>query len=157
MKNYLISSVFLFSTLLTGCSSVMEPTSFIECGGDCEEPSASNNFIGRFVLRWDAKNDLVIANNIAIKYCASYSGVKSQPSVYTRFTNYVKYQFQCNGYTQQVPATQLITKPQIQTFTTTNNATELKTQIEEAKTKCVELGFKANTEAFGKCVLKLTN
>jgi hypothetical protein len=29
--------------------------------------------------------------------------------------------------------------------------------IEEAKAKCTDLGFKAKTEAFGKCVLKLSN
>lgn len=28
--------------------------------------------------------------------------------------------------------------------------------IDEAKTKCAELGFKPNTEAFGTCILKIT-
>lgn len=31
-----------------------------------------------------------------------------------------------------------------------------KEPIDDAKTKCTELGFKANTESFGKCVLKLS-
>lgn len=32
-----------------------------------------------------------------------------------------------------------------------------KMTFEQAKTKCIELGFKAGTESFGQCILKLAN
>lgn len=152
------NNIFLLLGMLVvlgGCSSVMEPNAGL-CE-DCQEPSAGNGFVGKFVLRWDAKNDLNIANNISQKYCGSLNGVKRQPSVYTRFTNYVKYEFQCHGYTAPLPVVQQAVQPQVQSIAPQNNNTNLKTQIEEAKAKCADLGFKANTEAFGKCVLKLTN
>jgi len=155
MKKFSICLFFGLLVILGGCSSVMEPNAGL-CE-DCQEPSAANGFVGKFVLRWEAKNDLNTASNISQKYCVSFNGVRNQPSVYTRFTNYVKYQFQCNGYTAPLPVVQQAVQPQIQLTAPSNTNTDLKAQIEEAKAKCADLGFKTNTEAFGKCVLRLTN
>lgn len=67
-----------------------------------------------------------------------------------------RFNFRCEAPTPS-PVVQQINQPQNQFTTPSNNNTDLKAQIEGAKTKCADLGFKANTEAFGKCVLKLTN
>jgi hypothetical protein len=45
----------------------------------------------------------------------------------------------------------------IPTQITNENIITKTISIEEAKSKCTDLGFKAKTEAFGKCVLKLSN
>lgn len=57
-----------------------------------------------------------------------------------------------NGFPSTVQRSSMSsTSPQRKELSSSN-----KEPIDDAKTKCTELGFKANTESFGKCVLKLS-
>jgi hypothetical protein len=67
-----------------------------------------------------------------------------------------RFNFRCET-PAPLPVVQQINPPQNQYTAPSNSNTDLKVLIEGAKEKCSDLGFKANTEAFGKCVLKLTN
>ncbi len=67
-----------------------------------------------------------------------------------------RYNFRCET-PAQLPVVQQPIQIQNQIIAPSNSTTELKAQIEEAKVKCADLGFKLNTEAYGKCVLRLTN
>jgi hypothetical protein len=137
--------ILLVITILAGCSSVIEPNAgFLDCDDNCQVPSASNGFFGKFVLRWDAKNDSLIANNIAQKYCAGWNGVRTQPSAYTRYSNFVKYSFQCNGYTSK-----MANSPP-STYSAVNN-----TSSKDSRTQCREFGFSENSTDFSNCVLQL--
>lgn len=145
--------------LISSCASVIEPNAGIfDCDSHCEVPSVSNGFFGKFVLRWDAKNDLSIANKIAQKYCTGSNGVKSGPNVYVQYPNWVTYQFQCNGFSvptnNSVANTQPISSKNIPEKSKSNSLNL--SEIDEIKSKCADLGFKEGTEGFGKCVLKLT-
>ena len=67
-----------------------------------------------------------------------------------------RFNFRCET-PAQLPVVQQPIQIQNQIIAPSNSTTELKAQIEEAKVKCADLGFKLNTEAYGKCVLRLTN
>jgi hypothetical protein len=68
----------------------------------------------------------------------------------------MRFNFRCEK-PAPLPVVQQVIQPQNQVIAPSSSNTDLKAQIGEAKAKCADLGFKANTEAFGKCVLKLTN
>lgn len=72
---------------------------------------------------------------------------------------YYYWSYRCNGLSVKpasLPLVQQTIQPQNQLLAPASSNTDLKAQIGEAKAKCADLGFKANTEAFGKCVLKLS-
>jgi len=140
--------LFLFTVLFLSACATQEPDSAM-CSR-CISPSASNGYSAFFSVRNDAQPDLAA---IAEKSCAPFNGVKVKPWRKEHYAIYDWYAFQCNGFTavRPTPAVEsVVQQPK-------SNVVDFKLQIEDAKQKCTELGFKANTESFGKCVLKLSN
>lgn len=148
MKIIKIFLTIVLMGIIGGCASVIEPSAgMLDCDSDCQVPSPSNGFLGKFVLRWDAKNDMAIANNIAQKYCAGFNGVGRQPSAYTRFPNYVKYGFQCNGYSSPVASSSVPSG-------VSNNRSNF-SKGKDSKEQCRDFGFLENNPSFSNCVLQL--
>ena len=94
----------------------------------------------------------------AQKLCAPLNGLKSKPYLYSKTPTYDRYSFVCNGFPEPRFATEPsnIAPPQQTNNTYIQSPENNKNKLDEAKTKCTELGFKANTEGFGKCVLQLS-
>ena len=85
----------------------------------------------------------------------SYTFSCSEPKYFekekeTYFTNNVEFtNFQnsiCNGAYARF----------VKNEPSSNNSQSLSINIDDAKKKCSDLGFKSGTEGFGKCVLQLT-
>lgn len=88
--------------------------------------------------------------------CAMLGGLKSAPT-YTgeNLSGVVFYRYQCKGPLSVTDQSK--TLPSIVTIPSHNESSNQPNSIfDTAKLKCIELGFKAATEGFGKCVLKLS-
>lgn len=120
-------------------------------------PSPSNGYRGVFYA-WAVPQEQL--NQEAASLCAQYGGLR-HPGVVPYGVQ--QYNFSCLG---NVPAPQprnvanpVASPPQAplprsSTEPLPNAAPSL--SIEAAKQKCLDLGFKLNTEALGKCVLQLS-
>lgn len=119
-------------------------------------PSPQNNYVGRLVEYDPATSDEL--NNRAIDICSQLGGVKSLPKYsYSVPIGWKVSLYQCNG---PPPPSAAPLPARLNNWSAP--ATEpVKTSpsglgFDGAKSKCIELGFKAGSEAFGNCVLKLS-
>ena len=140
----LLVLIFLSLISITGCVS---PGAL--CGDECVGPTESNGWTGRFLL---ASTNQTEIESFAQNLCRPYGGLKSFPAVIFKTPTYDRYSFQCNGFAAKnfSPALE-VAKPIAPT-----QAKKDTFDLDAAKTKCDDLGFKQGTEGFGKCVLQLT-
>jgi len=91
-----------------------------------------------------------------VPMCQSYGGldissIREEPTDW-KMTGYYFRSYRCNGPSINAkPNREVIQPPAINTPPLRNSIS-----FEGAKSKCIDLGFKENTESFGKCVLQLT-
>ena len=113
------------------------------------EPTQNNNYSGTLIVfSGNEPEALATAKDI----CASKGGLKSPPTLSYKRTLYDVFGYSCNGPTQAIissPVTPMVNQQ-------SNALVNPSTGINEAKSKCNDLGFKQGTEGFGKCVLKLS-
>ena len=158
MKNALI--YLAAATMLIGCASdgIADYRGLGINSDRVTEPLASNDYKGVLVEKSPVTAAALAAR--AAEICSAKGGLKMNP----QYTNSVPlgwklYEFRCNGFPEtRIPdkSSYTVTRPQAN-IPTTQTIDDLKSTIQDAKTECIELGFKANTESFGKCVLKLSN
>jgi len=145
------ASILLIQISLLGCAGYISGIQdHNTIGSIWKGPSSSNNYVGQLAAFPDAGYPQV--EQRAAQNCSSYGGLKGQPTksrpdnplVGTTYWSY-----QCNGMqapSYSVPPASPVQKPPVPTSLS----------IEQAKSKCVDLGFKSGTEGFGKCVLQFT-
>lgn len=121
----------LFVSLISGCA-----------GFDIRQDNGKDRFTLHFAT-YSLKGDAI---NYAFRLCTSrgYSRVLLTDK-YDGFYNHSA-TYLCQNPEVQTPAT-----PRFIPTPTSNNVS-----LEDAKSKCRDLGFKAGTEAYGNCVLKLS-
>jgi hypothetical protein len=145
--SYLLTTSIVVA--LQGCASIVDHTNNLD-DPYIIEPTPSNGFNGVLAGRSSAKISDLEARVIAI--CAGRGGVRQGPTYkLAAVISGTYYSYQCMGQAQanpQFPPTQHVQQPVL-------NSTP-KINIESAKAKCGDLGFKQGTEGFGKCVLQLT-
>jgi hypothetical protein len=116
-------------------------------------PSVSNGFVG--LMGQDFSSPSI--NDMAAK-CASFGGldpssIREESNQDWKLTGVYFRSYRCNGIGNNLK----ISKEKIQSpVSNTPQPTSNSTSLDTAKLKCVDLGFKENTEVFGKCVLQLT-
>ncbi|MBU3598568.1 hypothetical protein [Polynucleobacter bastaniensis] len=143
------ASILLIQIPLLGCagyiSGIQDHNTF---GAIWKGPSSSNGYVGELAAFSGTGYPQV--EQRASQNCSSYGGLKGQPTKSRpdnplAGTTYWKYQ--CNGMqSYSAPPASPVQKPPVTTLLS----------IEQAKSKCVDLGFKQGTEQFGNCVLKFT-
>jgi hypothetical protein len=152
MKKFLIFiSIFLAQSVLVGCagytSGIQDHNTFAAIWNG---PSSSNGYVGELAA-FSGTGYPQVEQRAALN-CSSYGGLKdkpwkSRPDNPLAGTTYWKYQ--CNGMLAQsysMPSASPAQRPPAPTSLS----------IEQAKSKCIDLGFKQGTEQFGNCVLKFT-
>jgi len=149
MKN--IFALIAIAIVLSGCSTLDQNS----ICGECTAPTRSNGWSGKFMTLSTDTNEI---ESHAQKLCAPLNGLKAKPHLYNKTPTYDRYSFVCNGFPEPRFATESvnIAPPQQTNNTYIQSPENNKIKLGEAKTKCTELGFKANTEGFGKCVLQLS-
>jgi len=113
-------------------------------------PTQSNGFKGLI-----ASDPLTDVTSKLMEICGNFGGldfrsIRSVPSPATNFALSYK-EYSCNGPTivkEKVIAPAPVQKP--------FEPIRQNVSIEDAKNKCIDLGFKKDTEAFGTCVIKLS-
>ena len=137
--------------MLSGCASngIADYRGFGVNSERVTEPTSSNNYRGVLVEKSPVAAEALESR--AAEICSSRGGLKISP----RYTNTAPigwkfYEFRCNG-----PAP-ISSQPQQQIAPTPQTQNQVGMEIGEAKSKCTDLGFKTGTEAFGKCVLRLS-
>ena len=135
MLTWLRASTVGFALLLAGCSSIISGNSsdnvaiqdhFITGGGYSSVLSQANSYCRQFGARAVLKNK----TDGCLLLCGS---------------EYNYYNFSC------------VKEPSSFVPTSSNvPRAESSLPIDDAKNKCMDLGFKVGTEGFGKCVLQLT-
>lgn len=117
------------------------------------EPTPANQFIGLLTATSEPPSGSL--ERRAFEICSSRGGLKSSPQFAFRnnIWGWNIYRYQCQGQSTravaQVPIqspAQIPSPPQAQKGLV----------LEDAKSKCLDLGFSKDTEGFGKCVLRLT-
>jgi hypothetical protein len=113
-------------------------------------PTQSNGFKGLI-----ASDPLTDVTSKLMEICGSYGGldfnsIRSVPSPATNFALSYR-EYSCNGST--IIKEKVIAPPPAQKPL---EPTKQNVSIEDAKNKCIDLGFKKDTEAFGTCVIKLS-
>lgn len=151
--NILKLAVLILIANFWGCSTLDQNSLCSECTA----PTRSNGWTGKFMTLSTDSNEI---ERHAQKLCVPLNGLKSKPYLYNKTPTYDRYSFVCNGFPEPkfvAEPTNIAPQQQPQPSTTyIQNSETTKSKIEEAKIKCNELGFKANTEGFGKCVLQLS-
>ena len=156
------SAYFLFVTassiFLSGCATngVADYRSSGINEHVVKEPTASNGFQGVLVEMPPSAEGAL--DNRATEICSTRGGLKSRPTYYqTAPIGWKFYRYACNGFPAEIP------KPAPAQQSQQNQQRQIENQntsqlldLDEAKSKCSDLGFKPNTEGFGKCVLRLT-
>jgi hypothetical protein len=130
MKNLTL----LLSLTLLGCGTTSVPVN--STGNPNEYVVYAKNFMSVFSSLEEAQRETVTQ---AMNYCSNLG------KTYTK-----KYSLDKPMALGQVPESTLY-------FTCTDSSNKTPTiSFNEAKSKCLDLGFKKDTESFGQCVLKLT-
>jgi hypothetical protein len=111
----------------------------------------------RVVVQTDAMfNSAPPVFSLANQYCQSKGLELESSPVNTRAGSTEAEKLQWRFYCKK-PYIPLIEQPVINTNSTQNNINDSgAVNIDVSKVKCQELGFETGTEAFGKCVLKLS-
>jgi hypothetical protein len=162
------------SLLVAGC------TSYSTGAHGSYAPSYSNGFTG--LIAWELEEQSEILRAMHLQ-CANYGGLNlssvataERPYNGKYFMNYRSYR--CNGINTSRPSTAPATfapqalpsnQPSVVSNPLTSSEADIQidkkqkpillqseNKIEEAKKKCLDLGFKSGTEKFGQCVLKLS-
>jgi hypothetical protein len=115
-------------------------------------PLPQNNYTGRLVEYDQATTNEL--NSRAVEICSQLGGVKSLPAYsYSVPIGWKVSLYQCNGPPPTSPAPlrnwSAPTGPTVQILPAAAG-------LDEAKSKCFDLGFLAGSESFGSCVLKLS-
>jgi hypothetical protein len=156
MKDFLFFAVIVFSISGCGTSSGVGYVWFgtgvnKEWGSGGEIWSHESTYTQEKVVR--VANEFCSRNNLPRATVTSVSTPKSAVS------EYYKFNFQCDvKATPTAPVPQYIYQPQQPSYQTQqpSGVGSNSISLDTAKVKCADLGFKASTEAFGKCVLQLT-
>jgi len=118
-------------------------------------PSSSTNYRGE--LLYDATLSLSKEAPIEVmeKLCAPYGGLDlaSVSHDEKKWDEITRYTYICNKQKEIVPDTTPTATPE-PTPTPTPTSSP-KVTIDDAKKQCEDIGFKAGTEKFGECVLRL--
>ena len=154
MKSYVIFCCISFILMITGCAVSDKNNTY----WGSYLPTATSP--GLMVVEFNSSLDY--AKKYMVNNCSGYGGLDNSSIVETTGKlgwGNTYWSYRCNGLSQKPPPLSSFQQAptQSRTDSPSANKSDLGSQINEAKTKCAELGFKANTEAFGKCVLKLTN
>lgn len=129
----------------------------------CASSIRLNESSSRNVVIWDhflTGNGQIDVNKSATNYCRQFGAEpvlvkKKDGCLLGCGSEYHEYYFDCE---KKLPTTQIQTipptNPIIQNAPNTSQLNSL--SIEDAKKKCLDLGFKTGTEQFGKCVLQIS-
>lgn len=141
--------------LLSGCTAVR--TSMI---AGTQSPSVNNQYQGVLYVEFGTLSD---ARPVMQRECQYYGGLnevsiinRTPPGVVASINSMggTYWFYKCNGVSIQ---NQIIPKSNSETLSPRNDAplVDNKITVEAARKKCSDLGFKAGTERFGECVLRL--
>ncbi len=144
MKNKNLLLVAALSAAISGCS-VYDGAHYHQWYGTYN-PSLSNGYAGIIAYEPGADVTAFMQNK-----CAQYGGLDfssvrdgTAPKMIGNNLGFVK-QYRCYG-----------PRPSPQNSAPITSNTQNLTSVDDAKRKCTDLGFKAGTESFGKCVLQLS-
>jgi len=152
MNKYPLIMPLIF--LIAGCAAV-SGTSTSYCPSCTNSVWKSNGDAGGILLNDKMSGDPRWLQGTADAYCkergfsSSYVDMRTRGMDYDQLFDKVSYRFSCTGSKAIVN--------QSQTVLDKNQKDTNNLDMDSAKKKCVDLGFKAGTEGFGKCVLKLSN
>ena len=156
-----ILSLFFLSYLLLGCQTYTNGN--VGGLGKLYEPSLSTSYYGRIGL-----DPLADGIGEAKRLCLPYGGLDERSiEKDLNFIGQSIWRFRCYPPQAKLNSSNYLKPSAIKTdaggYVPEENTvmeslpSNQKTSISEAKSKCADLGFKPKTEAFGKCVLKLSN
>ncbi len=177
-KINIIRFFFVFLNIfLYGCASdgIHDFNSMVVAQNLVTEPTDKNEYQG-LLTETTTSMQGALEKRAAI-ICSSRGGLKQSPSFAfnNAFYGWKVYRYQCNGNALAQPISipqapnssteanrsiernQLQVSPQITPKPNNENqtaTTEEPLKMDDAKTKCKDLGFKEKTEKFGKCVLQ---
>lgn len=126
-----------------------------------KHPSPLNGFTGGVFVEPLSTDHIGLMQ----KRCSSYGGLdfSSQTTIHQSPLGEKVIEYKCNAANNKTQSPTLQSNFNTRTNSLNNNSntpntptSPTSTSIDDAKTKCVELGFKARTEGFGKCVLQLS-
>jgi hypothetical protein len=145
------TTVIFLSLLVSACgtSGIADHRTF---GIDyLRGPKAENNYNGTLMDQSSSSQSALNAR--ATEICTRFGGINEYPKYRsTAPTGWIFYYYRCNGFPPSPAVTKEVSLPQ-------NKEPEkisIGLNLEDARKKCQELGFETGTEAFGKCVLKLS-
>jgi len=153
---FVISTVFL--TALTGCATVQ--TNMI---AGTQSPGVHNKFLGILYVELGGLSD---ARPVMIRECERYGGL-NEGSILNRTPDGAvaglnslvgSYWFySCNGFSQPKTVIREVQTPSVAPQpSATQTPQRSPVLIEDARKTCTDLGFKAGSEKFGDCILRLT-
>lgn len=150
--------IFFSSIFLFGCAAdgIHDYQSLAVAQDHITEPTLANQFTGLLTDTSTAPPGAL--ERRAAEICNPRGGLKSSPQFAFRnnIWGWNVYRYQCYGHitanSRDIPQALVQSPPQKQIQPERRVGLEL----EEAKSKCLDLGFTKNTEGFGKCVLRLT-
>jgi len=158
-KKYLSQFVFIqfFALFLSGCMVHTTPNGPYQAQHGVHLPGSSNGYSGKL-----AAEPFTDPRSAMAQACRNYGGLDYQTVLKEESSTlgWNFWSYKCNA----AKPTVFITQPSlIQSSPTSSSQTGLSAgfdgsgmSIEEAKSKCTDLGFKSATEKFGLCVLQLT-
>jgi hypothetical protein len=156
MKSFLCFTVIIFG--ISGCGTSSE-VGTVWFGTGIDKSWGSGGEIWSHETTYTQQKVVQVANEFCERNNLPRATVTSVSTPKTKTSEYYIFKFQCNvKITPTSPADQYMnqsTKPsnQAQQSSSVNSRS---IPLDEAKDKCADLGFKTNTEEFGKCVLQLT-
>jgi len=116
-------------------------------------PSPLNSYTGLIAGELSDPPVVNMAANCSSYGGLDYSSIKSVPLPSWGVIGYVYKSYKCLGPSTPPPSNTL---NQSIAPISSNNPEPFKMSLDDAKLKCVELGFPTGTERFGNCVLKLS-
>ena len=138
MRTSVIQVVFFSTFLLQACTGI-----FIK---DKHRPGPDANTVGIIEVS-QVGGQFFNAKSSMESQCADFGGLNESSIKALSPRGFAEYwSYQCNGLKQKAIPTQAPSQSNI----------ENRVDVNSAKVKCTEIGFKSGTEGFGKCVLQLT-
>ena len=141
----------LFPVLLTGCATngVADYRSIGINENVVLEPTIGNGYKGVLVEKPPSPEGALLTR--AHEICSTRGGLLEAPrNTHSAPIGWKFYSYRCSGFQRVATPKAPSSIEQAETKKT------LSVSISEAKLKCADLGFKAGSEAFGNCVLKLS-
>jgi len=147
------ATIIFLSLLVSACgtSGIADHRTFGINDRVVREPKAENNYNGTLVDQSSSSQSALNAR--ATEICTRFGGIKEYPKYgSTAPIGWIFYHYRCNGF----PPSTVVTKEESLPQNKEPEKISTGLNLEDARKKCQELGFETGTEAFGKCVLKLS-